>query len=466
MPATLLRRSETSGRLTLAALTLGSGIGILDGSVVNIALKPLGTDLGADLAALQWVVNGYLLALASLVLVGGAIGDRLGRRRVYLVGMAVFAVGSALCALAPGVGWLIAFRVAQGVGAALITPGALAIIQASFVPQDRAAAIGTWSGVSGIASAVGPFVGGWLLEHAGWPAIFWINVPLCVIVIVVCLRYAPESSDPQAGAGFDVLGAVLSVVALAALTYALTAAGGVDSWVAGTVAALAAIGFWLRQRAAAFPLVPLSLFADRTFSTSNMMTFLVYGAMGAVFFLLALQLQTSVGWTPLIAGVATLPVTVALMLLSSRAGVLATRIGPRIPMTVGPLLCAAGVALLSGIAPGTTYLTGVLPGITVFALGLALLVAPLTATVLAAAPMALSGTASGVNNAVARAGSLLAVAALPAVVGLSGRDYDDPIALTAAHHAAMWWCAGALAVGGLISWFGLPRGAAPPTDPS
>ena len=160
MPATLLRRSETSGRLTLAALTLGSGIGILDGSVVNIALKTIGTDLGADLAALQWVVNGYLLALASLVLVGGAIGDRLGRRRVYLVGMAVFAVGSALCALAPGVGWLIAFRVAQGVGAALITPGALAIIQASFVPQDRAAAIGTWSGVSGIASAVGPFVGG------------------------------------------------------------------------------------------------------------------------------------------------------------------------------------------------------------------------------------------------------------------------------------------------------------------
>lgn len=456
-----LRRSERAGRLTLAALTLGSGISILDGSVVNIALKTIGDDLNAELDALQWVVNGYLVALASLVLVGGALGDRLGRRRVYLAGMVVFAVGSALCALAPGVGWLIAFRVLQGVGAALVTPGALAIIQAGFAPEDRAAAIGTWSGVSGIASAVGPFVGGWLLEHAGWPSIFWLNVPLCVIVIVVCLKFAPESSNPEAGERFDLAGALLSVVALAAVTYALTAAGGGESWIAGGIGVAAAVGFVLRQRAAATPLVPLRLFSDRTFTTSNLMTFLVYGAMGAVFFMLALQLQISVGWSPLIAGVATLPVTLALMLLSSRAGALSQRIGPRIPMTVGPLLCAVGVALLSGIGPGTTYVRGVLPGLTLFALGLALLVAPLTATVLAAAPQTMSGTASGVNNAVARAGSLLAVAALPAVVGLSGRAYADPVALTAAHHAAMLWCAAALGLGGVISWFGLPGPGTP-----
>lgn len=459
----LLRRTDPEGRVTLAALTLGSGIGILDGTVVNVALKTLGEDLDAGLDALTWVVNGYLLALAALVLVGGAVGDRLGRRRVYVAGVVVLGLGSALCALAGSVEQLVGFRVVQGLGAALATPGALAIIQASFRPEDRAPAIGTWAGVSGVAAAAGPFVGGWLVENVGWASIFWVNVPLCAIVVVLCLRWTPESRNPDATTGFDLAGAVLSVLALAATTYALTAAGGDRPLVAVAAAAgvAALVGFVLVERRSPHPLVPLGLFADRVFAAANLMTLLVYGAMGAVFFVLALQLQVSVGWSPLAAGLATLPITVALLLLSSRAGALSARVGPRVPMSLGPLLCAAGTALLAGIGPGSTYVRGVLPGVVAFALGLALLVAPLTSTVLAAAPDSLTGTASGVNNAVARAGSLLAVAALPAVVGLSGREYADPAALTPAHRGAMLLCAAALAVGGGVSWWGLrPRARA------
>lgn len=460
----LLRRSSREGRLTLAALTLGSGISILDGTVVNVALKTLGEDLDADLSVLQWVVNGYTLALASLVLVGGAIGDRLGRRRVYLGGMVLFAVGSALCALSANAGQLVAFRIVQGIGAALATPGALAIIQASYVREDRAPAIGTWAGLSGVAAAIGPFVGGWLLEYAGWPWIFWVNVPLCVLVVIVCLRYTPESRNPSAARGFDVVGAVLSVVVLAALTYALTTASVGTTpavWAGAAISVLAGAAFLWRERVAEHPLLPLGLFRDRVFTAANLMTFLVYGAFSGALFVLAIQLQVGVGWSPLEAGLATLPITIALMLLSSRAGALAARIGPRIPMSLGPVLCAVGFLLLAPVAAGTGYWTGVFPGVTVFALGLALLVAPLTSTVLAAAPDEVSGTASGINNAVARAGSLLAVAVLPVLVGLSGRDYADPSAMTSAHRASMLLCAAALTIGGLVSWFGLARAPRP-----
>ncbi len=456
----LLSRSSREGRLTLAALTLGSGIGILDGTVVNVALKTLGEDLDADLSVLQWVVNGYTLALASLVLVGGAVGDRLGRRRVYLGGMALFAVGSVLCALSANAGQLVAFRIVQGVGAALATPGALAIIQASYVREDRAPAIGTWAGLSGVAAAIGPFVGGWLLEHAGWPWIFWVNVPLCILVVVVCLRFTPESRNPGATRAFDVVGAVLSVVGLASLTYALTSASDGMSpvvWASAVVCVAAVAAFLWREATARQPLMPLTLFRDRVFMAANLMTFLVYGAFGAALFILVIQLQVGVGWSPLEAGLATLPITIALMFLSSRAGALSARIGPRVPMSLGPVLCAVGMALLAPVGRGTSYWTGVLPGITVFSLGLALLVAPLTSTVLAAAPDDYAGTASGINNAVARAGSLLAIAVLPVLVGLSGREYTDAVAMTNAHRSSMLICAAVLAVGGLVSWFGLAR---------
>lgn len=465
----LLSRSETRGRLTLTAVTLGSGIAILDGSIVNVALRTIGTELDASLEQLQWVINGYMLALASLVLVGGALGDRLGRRRVYLVGMGWFLVASALCAVAQTPAQLIAMRVLQGVGAALLTPGGLAIIQSVFRREDRAAAIGTWAGLSGIAAAIGPFVGGWLVDNGSWRWIFGINVPLCLAVIALTLWATPESRDTEATErGFDWLGAGLTVVALGALTYALTASSGTSRLVvAGValVALVAGVGFVLAERRSRHPLVRLSLFGDRVFSAANAMTFVVYGALGVVFFILVLQLQVSAGWSALSAGLTGLPATVALMLLSSRASQLSERIGPRIPMAVGPLICAAGVLLLLPAGEGATWWT-VLPGLVAFALGLALLVSPLTSTVLAAAPDRYAGVASGVNNAVARAGSLLAVAALPALVGLSGDDYQDPAAMTAGFRGSMIICAILLIVGGVVSWFGLAGASPTPQDSS
>lgn len=456
----LLERGSTRGRAALAGLTLGTGVAILDGSVVNVALRTLGADLGASLAQLQWVVNGYLLALASLVLVGGALGDRWGRRRMYLVGVVWFALASALCAAAQTPGQLIGLRVLQGVGAALLTPGALSLIQASFHPADRAAAIGTWAGFSGIAAALGPLVGGWFVDHASWRWVFAINLPLCVAVVALTARTVPESRDrEQAGRPFDLTGTVLGALALGSLTAVLTAASTVApvALIGGVAVSLAAgVGFVLVERRSTHPLVPLTMFSSRVFSAANGMTLLVYGALGAITVFLVLQLQAA-GWSALRAGVATLPITVVMLLLSSRAATVAARIGPRWPMTIGPLVCATGVVLLLRVG-GDPGWSDVLPGMVVFALGLATLVSPLTAAVLAAAPEGHSGVASGVNNAVARAGSLLAVAALPAVVGLTGEDYLDPVAMTAGYRAALLWCAGLLVAGGAVSWLGLSRG--------
>ncbi len=442
----------------LAGLTLGSGVAILDGSVVNVALRTVGRELDASLAQLQWVVNGYLLALASLVLVGGALGDRRGRRRVYLVGVTAFAVASALCALAQTPGQLIALRVLQGVGAALLTPGALALIQASFRPEDRAPAIGTWAGMSGIAAALGPVVGGWIVDQASWRWIFAINVPLCVVVVLLTRQSAPESHDPSATGRFDVPGAALTVLALGAATFALTASGdtgGSIVTVAWVVAVAAAVSFLVVESRSAAPMVPLGVFRSRVFSAANAMTLVVYGALSGVSLFVVLQLQAA-GWSALEAGLSGLPITIALMLLSTRAAALAQRTGPRMPMTVGPLVCAVGTVMLLAATEAPSWLT-VLPGMVVFALGLALLVSPLTAAVLGAAPERLAGVASGVNNAVARAGSLLAIAALPAAVGLAGDDYLQQAAMAEGYRAAMTWCAVLLALGGAVSWFGLGR---------
>ena len=452
----LLRRDTAAGRLVIATLTLGSGIAILDGTIVNIALRHIGTDLEASLAQLQWVSNGYMLSLASLILVGGALGDRLGRRRIYLVGVAGFAVCSALCAFAQSPTQLVAFRVLQGVIAALLTPGALAIIQSSFRQEDRAGAIGTWAGAAGIAVAIGPFLGGFLVEHAGWRWVFAINLPLCLAVLLLGTRL-PESRDEDAPRHFDYRGAVSAVVTLGISTYLLTSWRGLQTavLVGGVLVVVAAAWLFIRFEERPGAMAPLSMFRSRVFRAANLMTLLVYGALGAVLFFLVLQLQVSLGYDAIAAGVATLPLPLTMLLLSSRTSVIAARTGPRLPMTIGPIVCAIGVLLLSRVDADTSYWTGVYPGIQVFCLGLVMLVSPLTVAVLAAVPGNHAGVASGVNNAVARAGGLLSVAALPAIVGLVGNEYRDATALTAGYHQALLICAAMLLVGGVVSWFGL-----------
>lgn len=463
----LLARSSPRGRLTLATVILGSGIAMLDGTVVNIATKPIGLSLNAGLGQLQWVINGYMLALASLILVGGALGDRVGRRKVYVLGVIGFGAASALCAAAQDPSQLIVLRIVQGVFAAMLVPGSLSILQSSFRPEDRASAIGTWAGLSGVAGAAGPLIGGFLIDHGGWRWIFAINVPLCIAVVALSSA-VPESRDEEEIGDFDVRGAVLGVVALAVTTYALTSWRAAGPWALLYVVAVALVWsafVWAERQEGA--MVPLELFASRVFTAANLMTFVVYGALGASLFLLVLQLEVTSGYGPTAAGLSALPLTVLMLLLSSRMSALAARTGPRLPMTVGPLLSAAGIAMLSRVDAHASYWVHVFPGMVVFGFGMTTLVAPLTTAVLAAAPDRHSGVASGVNNAVARSGSLLAVAALPAAVGLSGDDYRHPATLTTGFRHAELICVALLVVGGVVSWFGL-RGAIiePPTSPS
>jgi EmrB/QacA subfamily drug resistance transporter len=458
-----LRADSPQGRWVLFATVLASGMAILDGSVVNVALPTIGTDLDASVPQLQWVVNAYLLSLASLILVGGALGDRLGRRRVFVWGIAWFGVASALCAAAQSPTQLLWARLVQGVGAALLTPGSLALIQSSFRTADRGKVIGRWAGLGGIAAAVGPPLGGWVIEVASWRWIFAVNIPLAALIVWLTVRHVPESRDLDSPAGYDVLGSVLTVVGLGGLTFALIEHSSSYAVPAAAVGAAALAMFVLVQTRSSHPVMPLRLFGSRVFSVANAMTLLVYGALGAMTFFLVLQLQVTAGYTPLEAGAATLPITLVLLLLSSRAGALATRIGPRPLMSGGPMLCAAGTWLLRGVAEGS-YWTEVLPGLLLFSLGLAALVAPLTTTVLAAAPDRFAGVASGINNAVARTGALLAVAALPAVVGVTGNDYRRPPVFTAGYEQAMTICTVLLLAGGLVSLVGL-AGTRPAASP-
>jgi EmrB/QacA subfamily drug resistance transporter len=449
-----LRMGTPAARWVLLTTVLGSGLVMLDGTVVNVALGRIGTDLGADFAGLQWTVNAYTLALASLILLGGSLGDHLGRRRVFVVGVVWFALASLLCGLAPNLGLLVAGRALQGVGGALLTPGSLALISASFRGPDRAAAIGAWSGLGGIAGAVGPFLGGWLVEWS-WRAVFLVNLPLAAVVVVVALRHVPETRDREAAPGLDVPGTLLAVAALGALTWSLTTLGASGTPVAWAVLAVGVVAlgvFVAVERRSPHPLVPPQLFADRSFTGANVATLLVYGALGVVFLLLVLQLQVVAGFSPLVAGTALLPLTVIMLVFSARAGALAQRIGPRLPMTIGPLVSAAGLLLLRRIGPGASWLADVLPGVAVFGAGLALTVAPLTATVLGSAPDRYAGAASGVNNAVARAAGLLSVAVVPGLAGISGADYTDPAAFGAGFGMALLIAAVLLTVAGAVSF--------------
>lgn len=436
----------------ITAAALGSGIAFLDGTVVNVALKTIGEDLDASLAELQWITNGYLLSLSSLILLGGSLGDRFGRRRVFVIGVVWFAAASLLCGLAPNPEVLIAARILQGVGGALLTPGSLAMIQGAFAKEDRAPAIGSWSGLTGVAGAVGPFVGGGLVEYADWRLIFLINPPLAALTVYIAMKHVPETRDPHASSHFDIAGALLACLALGGTTFALIEWGGTAAWVAAVVGVVAAVAFVLVEGREREPMLVLSIFRDLTFSASNVMTLLVYGALSAMSFFVTLELQTVSGYGALAAGAAFVPMTVIMLTLGSRAGRLGMRIGPRVPMTVGPLVMAVGVLLMLRIDSDVDYLLDVLPAMVLFGAGLTLMIAPLTATVLAAAPDEHAGVASGVNNAVARAAGLLAVAALPVAVGLHGEQYADPTAFDDAFRAALVACAALLVLGGLVSW--------------
>ncbi|MEV0994125.1 MFS transporter [Nonomuraea sp. NPDC050202] len=438
------------GRWILFATVLGSGLAMLDSTVVNVALPFLGRELDAGMAGLQWTINAYTLTLAGLILLGGSLGDRYGRRKLFLVGTVWFAIASALCGLSPNIEFLIGARALQGIGGALLTPGSLAIIQASFVRHDRPRAVGVWSGLGGVASAIGPLLGGWLVQTAGWRWAFLINLPFAAFVVFVTLRHVPESKDETASGRFDVLGSVLAALALAGITYGLIQKGVSVPLVAGLALAVAFVALEIHRSPDA--LVPVGMFRDRVFTAVNVVTLIMYAAMGVVFFLLVVQLQVVSGFSPIAAGLAMLPTTILMLLLSARAGDLAKRVGPRWPMTIGILVAGCGFVLMSTIGFGASYPLQVLPAVFVFGLGLSAAVAPLTATVLASAQERYAGTASGVNNAVARTGSLLAVAAVPPLVGLVGDAFEQPRVFDAGFRTAMLISAGMMVVAALITF--------------
>jgi EmrB/QacA subfamily drug resistance transporter len=463
-----LRMHTGSGRWVLFATVLGSTMASIDATVVGIALPAIGKDFNASLADLQWVVTAYTLTLAGLLLVAGALGDRYGRKRVFQIGVAWFTIASILCLVAPNSPFLIGARALQGVGAALLTPGSLAIIEASFHPDDRGKAIGAWSGFAGVGVAIGPFIGGWLIQAVSWRLIFAINVPIAVLVVAVTWRHVPESRDMRETGRVDITGGVLVTLGLIGLTYGLidgpaagwNRAAPLTSVIAGA-ALLAAFVLW--ERRAHNPVLPLSLFSSTQFTSANIVTFIVYGALGGALFLLPIQLQQVSGYTALEAGISLLPVTVIMLLLSARSGALAARIGPRLQMTLGPLVIAAAFLLFARIGTSGDYLTEVLPAVIVFGFGLAINVAPLTSTVLAAAPAENAGAASAINNDVARAASLIAVAVLPAAAGLTGSSYLHPDTFSSGFRMASFISAGLCLAGGILAGLTIrnPRPAAP-----
>lgn len=441
-------------RWLLAVTVLGSGIAFLDGTVVNVALPAIGRDLGGSLAEQQWVLDGYLLTLSALLLAGGAAGDRYGRRRVFIGGLVLFTLASLACGLAPTGGTLIIARLVQGVGAAALVPGSLALIDAGIREQDRGRAVGLWAGMSGVTSALGPFVGGWLVDAVSWRWVFWINVPLAGAALVMALRHLPESRDPtsRSRGRFDVAGAALVTLGLAGVIYALIEGPSRD-WRPATIVAAAAgaaaiVVFPLVEARVAAPLLPPVLFRSRQFTGANLTTLAVYAALGGALFLLTLQLQQSLGYSALEAGLATLPTTVIMLLASPRMGAVAQRTGPRLPMTAGPLVAAAGLALMARIVPGAGYAGTVLPAVVVFGIGLSLTVAPLTTTVLASVAERHVGVASGANNAISRMAGLLAVAVLPAAAGISAGPGE---ALGPGFSRAMLIAAAVCGAGGLIA---------------
>jgi EmrB/QacA subfamily drug resistance transporter len=459
-------------RWVIAASVLGSGIASLDATVVGIALPAISRSFHTGLGTLQWVVTGYSLTLASLLLMGGSLGDRLGRKRVFTVGVVWFAVTSAACGLAPSAGLLIAARVAQGVGGALLTPASLAMLQASFQPDDRSRAIGAWSGLGGLATAAGPLLGGYLIAAGSWRWVFFINLPICIAVMFLTARHVPESKDPTVHGPIDVPGAALAVVMLTGLTYGLIE-GSSAGWLSPLVvigfvcSAIAAPVFLLVERTRQNPMLQLTMFRQHQFAAANAVTFVIYGALGGALFLLPVELQTVVHYSALHSGLALLPVTAIMLVFSARSARLSSRIGPRFQMSAGPLVVGTGLMLLTRATHHGNYFVEVFPAVVTFGAGLAITVAPLTATAMAAAPPEHAGVASAVNNVVARAAGLLAVALLPLAAGITGSAALGSDHLAAGFRVAVTIAGVTCALGGILAVLTIrnPRSGAPPAKP-
>ena len=453
------------GRWVLLATVLGTGVAFLDATVVNVALPTIGRDLHVGLADLQWTVTAYTLTLSAFLLLGGSLGDRYGRRRVFVVGLVWFALASLLCGAAPSAGVLIAARAVQGVGGALLTPASLAIIEATFRPEDRGAAIGAWSGLGGIFGALGPIAGGVLVAAASWRLVFLVNLPVAALAIAVTLRHVPESAAPGERARLDVVGPVLAVGGLGCVTYGLIEGAALGFGSAAVIATLVtgpvllAVLLAVESRQAA-PMLPLDVFRSLEFSGTNAATFAIYAALGVVTFLVVIEVQAVMGYSPTQAGAVLLPVTLLLLALSSRSGRLAGRIGARLPMTVGPLAAAVGMALFARAGPGAHYLTTLLPAAVVFGLGLVLTVPALTTTALGAVDSGRAGIASAINNDVARVGGLTAIAVVPLLAGIrtSGSQVDTA-AFGSGFRTAMLIAAGLCALGAPIAFATVGRPA-------
>jgi EmrB/QacA subfamily drug resistance transporter len=448
-------------RLTLVAAILGSAVATIDGTIVNVALPAIERDLGGGLPAQQWVSNGYLLTLASLILIGGSLGDIYGERRVFAIGVTAFGVFSIACAVAPTIGVLIAARALQGAAGALLTPSSLAIIVAAFSEKERGAAIGSWTAWGGIAAIIGPLAGGWIVDQISWRWIFALNVPFVLVTMMLIFAAVPRTARVT-GRRVDLLGAALCVLGLVALVFALIEQPRYG-WthpaiylpLAGSVIAI--WSFVAYERRAAQPMLKLELFARRNFAVGNLETLTMYAGLSILFFFLVIFLQQVAGYSALRSGLTTLPVTVVMFALSRRFGALADRLGPRLFMGAGPLIAAAGILILLRAGRHTSYVGDLLPALLVFSLGLAMTVAPLTATVLADADETDAGIASAINNAVARLAGLVGVSVIGVVVAsrLVGDTFAANSESVRAFHEAILICAALVAAGGIAGALGI-----------
>lgn len=460
MNKTYVPLSSRRGRLVVLATVLGSGTVFLEGTVVNVALPTIGHDLDLGISGLQWILDSYLLTLSALILLGGALGDAFGRARIFVIGLVGFAVTSLAAAFAPGLETLVALRLLQGAAGALLVPNSLAVLETAFAANERGRAIGQWAGWSGASTALGPLLGGAILEVASWRVIFAIVAPFALAAAWIAHRSLPSS---QSGSrhSVDYIGAALATTGLAGVITALISGPGSGfgtPWViaAGGVGVITLLAFVFYEKKAQTPLLPLAIFRSPAFTGSNLTTLFVYAALSGLFFLLMLQLQNAMGFSPLWAGAALLPINVLLLILSPIAGGISARIGPRWPMTVGAAVAGAGMLLFTRVQPGTSYMGTLLPAVIVFGLGLGVLVAPLTAAVLEAAPPELKGVASAFNNAVARLAGLIAVAMVPLAAGMAGTSTISGDGWAGGFARAMIVCAALCFAGAVIASLTMP----------